>query len=149
MDVFAITPASTKPLWFIAIICLVIALVIIALAYTAYASQTSRVEITRDGIRLAGDFWGREIPFVALKTADARILNLGKKEEHALKWRTFGTGLPGYASGWFKLRNGEKALVYLTRRTDVAYIPTTEGYSLLLSVDNPQLFIETLQGYTR
>ena len=28
--------------------------------------------------------------------------------------RTMGTGLPGYRAGWFRLRNGEKALLYLT-----------------------------------
>ena len=147
MEVFAITPASTKPLWFIAVICVLIAAVLFALAFTAYASQHSRVELDANQIRLVGDFWGREIPFDSLKVAEARVMDLGKKDEHAPRWRTFGTGLPGYASGWFKLRNGEKALVYLSRRTNVAYIPTTEGYSLLLSVDNPQALIETLQRH--
>lgn len=147
MDVFAITPASSKPLWFIAVICIILAVVFMALVYTAYSSQKSRVEINHDRIRLVGDFWGREIPFNSLKVSDARILDLHRKTELALKRRTLGTGLPGYASGWFKLRNGEKALVYLSRRTDVAYVPTTEGYSLLLSVDNPHQFIETLQKY--
>ena len=147
MDVFAITPASTKPLWFIAVVCVILAVVFMALAYTAYSSQKSRVEINHDNIRLVGDFWGREIPFNSLNVSDARILDLPGNTELAPKRRTLGTGLPGYASGWFKLRNGEKALVYLSRRTDVAYVPTTEGYSLLLSVDNPDQFIETLQKY--
>ena len=137
MDVFAITPASSKPLWLIAVICVILAAVFMALAYTAYSSQKSRVELDNGRIRLVGDFWGREIPLERLNVSDARILDLGKNTEHAPRRRTFGTGLPGYASGWFKLRNGEKALVYLSRRTDVAYVPTTEGYSLLLSVNNP------------
>jgi hypothetical protein len=149
MDVFAITPASSKPLWFIAVAGVILAIVLIALAYTAYSSRNSRVEIGNDHIRLVGDFWGREIPFQLINIADARILDLHKQSDLAPRRRTFGTGLPGYAAGWFKLRNGEKALVYLSRSTDVAYVPTTDGYSLLLSVDNPHMFIDTLERRLR
>ncbi len=145
MNVFAISPASSKPLWMIAIICVMLIVVLMVLAYTAYASRHSRVEIKPDRIRLVGDFWGRDIPFSRLRSSGARLLDLAGNSPYAPKRRTLGTGLPGYASGWFRLRNGEKALVYLTRRHDVVYVPTTDGYTLLLSVENPERFIETLQ----
>ena len=147
MEVFAISPASPRPLWFLAIICAVLTVVLLALAYTAYSSRNSRIEIENDRIKLVGDFWGREIPFKLLDVSDARILDLTRNVEYAPKRRTFGTGMPGYASGWFRLRSGEKALIYLTRRHEVVYIPTYDGYSLLLSVEEPQKFIEMLQQY--
>jgi hypothetical protein len=147
MEVFAISPASPKPLWFFAIICMILTVVLLALAYTAYSSRNSRVEIENDRIKLVGDFWGREIPFELLKVTDARILDLTRNVEYSPKRRTLGTGMPGYASGWFRLRSGEKALVYLTRRHDVVYVPTSDGYSLLLSVEEPERFVGTLQKY--
>lgn len=147
MEVFAISPASPKPLWFLAIICMILTVVLLALAYTAYSSRNSRVEIENDRIKLVGDFWGREIPFELLNVTDARILDLARNVEYSPKRRTLGTGMPGYASGWFRLRSGEKALVYLTRRHDVVYVPTSDGYSLLLSVEEPERFIATLQQY--
>ena len=147
MDVFAISPASPKPLWFLAIICVLLAVVFMALAYTAYSSRNSRVEIENNRIKLVGDFWGREIPINQLDVSGARILDLTRITEYSPKRRTFGTGLPGYASGWFRLRSGEKALVYLTRRRDVVYVPTSDGYSLLLSVEEPERFIATLEQY--
>lgn len=147
MEVFAISPASPKPLWFLAIICMILTVVLLALAYTAYSSRNSRVEIENDRIKLIGDFWGREIPFKQLNVTDARILDLTRNVEYSPKRRTLGTGMPGYASGWFRLRSGEKALVYLTRRHDVVYVPTSDGYSLLLSVEEPERFIGTLQQY--
>jgi len=147
MEVFAISPASPKPLWFLAIICVILTIVLLALAYTAYSSRNSRVEIENDHIKLVGDFWGREIPFRLLDVPDARILDLASNVEYSPKRRTLGTGMPGYTSGWFRLRSGEKALVYLTRRHDVVYIPTSDGYSLLLSVEEPQRFVEALQQY--
>ena len=148
MDVFTISPASPKPLWMLIIICVILAVIFVALAYTAYSSRNSRIEVENDRIRLVGDFWGREIPFNQLNISSARILDLGGNSEYSPKRRTFGTGLPGYASGWFRLRSGEKALVYLTRRHDVVYMPTSAGYALLLSVEEPEKFIETLQQHT-
>jgi hypothetical protein len=61
------------------------------------------------------------------------------------KWRTNGTAIPGYRAGWFKLRNGEKALMFVTETTDVVYLPTREGYSVLMSVTNPDEFLQFLQ----
>ena len=147
MDVFPITPASAKPLWFLVIICALLAAVALALAYTAYSARHSRVEMEGDRIRLVGDFWGREIPFEQLNTAGAQILNLSKDSEYAPQRRTLGTGLPGYASGWFRLRSGEKALIYLTGRREVVYVPTSGGYSLLLSIEKPERFVRALRQY--
>jgi len=147
MDVFAISPASAKPLWILGIICFLLALVLIALANTAYSSRYSRVEIEGDRIKIVGDFWAREIPFKRLNVSKARILDLAIDSEYSPKRRTFGTGLPGYASGWFKLRSGEKALVYLTQRHDIVYLPTSDSYSLLLSIEEPERFLKTLQQY--
>lgn len=61
MEVFSISPASAKPLWVIAIITLILALVLAALIYTGYSSLNSRVELTSDRLRLVGDLWGRSI----------------------------------------------------------------------------------------
>lgn len=149
MEIFAISPASSKPLWILTVICAVLLVVLLALAYTAYSSRNSRVEIARDRISVVGDFWGREIPLNLVDVSGVRILDLNKNSEYYPKRRTFGTGVPGYASGWFRLRNGDKALVYLTKRRDVVYVPTSDGYSLLLSVEEPKKFVETLQRHNR
>ena len=49
--------------------------------------------------------------------------------------------MPGYNAGWFRLKNGSKALLALTDRSSVVYIPTTEDYSILLSVADPEAFL--------
>ena len=56
-----------------------------------------------------------------------------------------GTAVPGYRSGWFRLANGEKALLYVTARERVVHVPTTEGFCLLLSVSEPERFLEHLK----
>jgi hypothetical protein len=42
--------------------------------------------------------------------------------------------------------DGEKALAFITDRTHVAYVPTTENYSLMLSVADPREFVGTLKS---
>lgn len=132
-------------MWFLAVITFLLTLILAVLVYTGYSSLNSRVELKGNQLRLVGDFWGRTIPLELLEVSEARILDLKGRSEYSLKRRTLGTGLPGYASGWFRLRNGEKALVYLTRSERVVYIPTSLDYSLLLSLEQPEKFLETLQ----
>ena len=110
MEVFSISPASSKPLWFIAVISTLLALILAVLIYTGYSSQHSRVEIENEQLRLVGDFWGRSIPLELLNTSEVRIVDLSLRSEYSPKRRTLGTGLPGYASGWFRLRNGVKLI---------------------------------------
>jgi hypothetical protein len=143
-QVFAITPASSGPLWFLAAIGLVLASVLGALAYTAWSSRHSRIEVDAEHVRLVGDFWGRSLPLAALDLARAEALDLRSDGARAPRGRTFGTGLPGYASGWLRLANGEKALAYLTDWSRVAYVPTSQGYALLLSVEDPARLLAAL-----
>jgi hypothetical protein len=56
-----------------------------------------------------------------------------------------GTGLPGYAAGWFRLTNGERALLYVTTRERVLYVPTQAGYALLLSPSDPDGMLADLR----
>ena len=146
MEVFPIVPAGAKPLWFLAAICLVLGLVIVMLAWVAWSSRHSRIEVTDQSIRLVGDLWGRSIPLASLDLAAANVLVLDASSAYRPVARTFGTGLPGYASGWLRLRNGEKALAYLTSSERVVHIPTSDGYALLLSVADPEALLAALRA---
>ena len=145
-EVFPIVPASAKPIGFLAVVCVILLVILVLLAYTAYSARNSRIEVGDGQLRIVGDLWARSIPIGSLALERAAVLDLGNSPDHIPKRRTFGTGLPGYASGWFRLGNGEKALAYLTQRHSVLYVPTALGYSLLLSVERPRELIESLRG---
>lgn len=145
-EVFPIVPASAKPIWILGAICIILVIIFAALAYTAYSARNSRVEVSADSLRIVGDFWGRSIDFASLQLDKAAIIGLDSSSNYAPRRRTFGTAVPGYASGWFRLHNGEKALAYLTNRDSVVYIPTSLGYSLLLSADRPEQLLDALRS---
>lgn len=143
--VFPMIPAASKSLWFFALISLVLVGVLVLMVWLSWSMQHVRFTVSNDGLRLQGDLYGRLIPLQSLKLDEAVVTNLNTDKDHQPKWRTMGTGLPGYAGGWFKLRNGTKGLLYVTDRTHVVRIPTTEDYTVMLSVSDPAALFVALK----
>lgn len=113
--------------------------------FSLLGSELARFEVSPAGLRLRGDLYGRLIPASQLRGDAAEVLDLSADRQRQPSWRTFGTGVPGYQAGWFRLRNGEKALLYVTDTTRVAYVPTAAGYAVMLSVEDPAAFIERVR----
>ena len=145
IETFPIIPGQIRVLW----IAIPLALLIIgslgALVYSLSSATTSRFEVSPEGLRLRGDLYGRLIPAKSLRLDSARAVNLTTELSLAPAFRTVGTALRGYRAGWFKLRDGERALLYVTDPTHVAYVPTTEGYAVLLSVADPEALLASLR----
>lgn len=142
---FQMIPAGTKPLWILLPVLVLLVGVVGMLGVALYASQNVRFEVSEAGLRLRGDIYGRLIPAASLRGGAAQIIDLGRAPEYRAKWRRLGTGLPGYYAGWFRLRNGEKALLFVTDPTQVVYIPTRDNYTVLLSVARPTAFLEAVR----
>ena len=146
MEAFPIAPASSRSLWFFIPMVLVLFAAAAALLMTGLGSRRARYELSPAGLSLRGDLYGRRlIPASDLLGGAARIVNLDREPELSLRWRTMGTGLPGYKAGWFRLANGEKALVSLTDKQRAVYVPTARGFSLLLSPAEPDRFLAALR----
>jgi hypothetical protein len=146
MQVFAIAPASSRPLWVLLPVTVLFLAGLAVLATSVYGSRAARFEVSTAGLRLRGDLYGRLIPADTLVVDRARRVDLNRAPDLRPTRRTMGTGLPGYQAGWFRLANGEKALLYLTDRTKAVYIPTTSDFSLVLSPENPDGFLTALRS---
>ena len=148
-EVFHIIPASARsamiwvPLLGLVLLVLVGTAAIVGLSIKG--SRTSTFELSPAGLRLRGDLYGRRLPASDLRGGAARVVDLGQERALRPRNKTIGTALPGYRAGWFRLANGEKALLYLTDSRQAVYVPTRAGYSLLLSVDRPAAFVERLR----
>jgi len=149
--VFGIIPSSSGVYTFIWVFGVVMVLVLVGLialfAFFGYQSKNATFTVGDDGLRIGPGIYSRFIPREDIRTAEVRTVNLNIENAYKPKWRTNGAGLPGFSVGWFKLQNNEKALLFVTDRTNVVYIPTTENYSVLLSVKDAPDFIETLQRW--
>ena len=135
---FPIIPASSGPIWLFVIISVFMLGIMSLLGYLAYSSRHVCLEVSEMGLRIRGDIYGRTIPAASVVLDKLQVLNLTRDSAYALKRRTNGASLPGYKSGWFRLVNGEKALTFVTDPTRIIYIPTRDGYTVLVSVAEPE-----------
>jgi hypothetical protein len=129
MQTFAIAPAEIRALWLIGILILVVLVPVAVILGTVMSGAH-----------------GRLIPSSQLM-GGARRVDFSLEPDRAPVRRTMmGTGLPGYRSGWFRLRDGTRALLYLTDRSRAVLVPTTADYSVVLSPADPDAFLAALEG---
>ncbi len=149
--VFGIIPAASSSYIFIWILSVVIGVILIGVIVMffmlSYQAKNAQFTVNDQGLRISPGLYGRFIPKEKINTTGVKVINMDVDSEYKPKWRSNGAGLPGYSAGWFKLENKEKALLFLTDRTSVVYIPTTDNYSVLLSVQEAEEFAGLLQNW--
>ena len=149
-EVFHIVPASGRStaawLPLLGVLAVVLVGAVALVATSMRGSRMATFELSPDGLQLRGDLYGRLIAASELRGGAARVVDVERERALQPTRRTFGTGLPGYRAGWFRLADGSKALLYLTDPRQAVYVPTRSGYALLLSVDRPHAFVERLRA---
>jgi hypothetical protein len=135
-------PSLSKIKWWIVSISFAIS-ILVGLYYLLPAKETS-VRLSEKSLIIADRFYPQSIPRNTLIPERAKVVNLNENSPYNLSSRLDGVGLPKYHSGWYTLRNGEKALVVITRSSDVVYIPTNNNYSILVSVTEPNRLLKEL-----
>jgi hypothetical protein len=150
MQTFPIAAATVGTKWiFLILPLLILGGVMLLLGRSLSASHNARFDVSPAGLQLHGDWYGRTIPADAIQRNHVRRVDFSSNPELTPRTRTMGTGLPGYQGGWFRLRNGERALLYLTDRNRAVYIPTTAGYSVLVSPADPDGFLSAIRAIGR
>src|SRR6476469_1309213 len=98
--------------------------------------MTRRIAVTLDDdtLTVVTGVATQEFPLSTLRANGMRIIDFAAHPELKPFLRTWGIGLPGLASGWFRLRNGQKALCVLSRRERVAVLRTDDGIWVMLSL---------------
>jgi hypothetical protein len=104
-----------------------------------------RLQLDADGIEVVTTFYRQRFAFADLGIAAARVVRLDEHPELKPVLKTNGYALPGFRSGWFRLRNWQKAFVATGDGERVLWLPTTRGFGLLLQPRDPQRLLERLR----
>jgi hypothetical protein len=144
-QVFPIIPAHASVYLILVPILLIVLIGGGVATYAAFSSRHVKFEVSRDGITIRGDMFGRFVPKDKMLLKSARAVDLSRETKLAPKWRAGGTGYPGYKSGWYRLADDSKALVFITDPSHVVYVPTVDGSCLMMSVANPDQFLAVLK----
>ena len=140
--VFPIARASSSTFWFTAV--LIGALLLLPLILLLVPLGTGRIEleVSQTGLRIKGSIYGRTI--ADPDSSFARKVTGNDMPGLSPVARTNGVGLPNYQGGWFRLKNGDKALLFMTDWTRAVIVPTSEGYTLLASPEDPDGLLSAL-----
>jgi hypothetical protein len=93
----------------------------------------------------AGAFGWQRVPMAELDLDTAVILDLNQHPELQPTFKLAGTSLPGYRSGWFRLRDKRTAYLLLTDWRRVLVLPKRDGKAMLLSPLRPEALLDALR----
>jgi len=143
--VYQMIPGGIRPFYLMLPFALVLGLATLFLGSTLYGSQRASFVLDDTGLSFRGDVYGSPLAWSELRVDSARIVDLSHELTLRPRSRRMGTALLGYTSGWFTLDDGEKALLYLTDRRRAVYLPTTKGFTILVSPIDPEGFLADLK----
>jgi len=101
-----------------------------------------RLRVDADSLTVGGGFYRITLPLDRLSDGGAQA---DLAPHYELGVRTNGIGMPGLRLGWFELRGGGKAFVAITDPDKVVRIPTRNGYTILVSTDDPDALLRRLR----
>ncbi len=149
VKVFPIIQGSSSAMWMFFGIILFLLLLAAFFTFLTFSTRNIRCEVDSRGIRIRGGLYGRFIRSESVNVEMVRVLDLESDVEFQPKIRKNGIGIPGLKQGWFRLRNTQKALLFVTDVSRVVYIPTHEGYSVLFSTPAPEAFAKYVRKIWR
>ncbi|MCC2672207.1 MAG: hypothetical protein K0Q72_4679 [Armatimonadetes bacterium] len=141
---FRIVPASRKALVFLGVLGALFLGLAVLFASFGWSARRTQLTVSAAGLRIDGPY-GRALPAADLNLTGARRVDFAREPGLQPVTRTNGIGLPGYLAGWVRLRDGGKALVFLTDPSRVVAVPTTRGYVVLASLEEPDRFLQVLR----
>lgn len=118
---------------------------LLASRWLALRLMLHRLSLQAGTLAVSTTFYHREYAWSDLQLDAARIVDLDEHTELKPWLRTNGVSLPGFHSGWFRLRNRSKALVATIGGPRVLYLPTHKGHALLLQPAHPASLLDELK----
>jgi hypothetical protein len=113
-------------------------------ATLAIAIRNPRVRL-EDGVLQAGRLPRVRVPAREFDLDAARVVDLAQAPELRTSVKLFGTRLPGYSAGWFRLRDRSRAFVLVTDDRRVLVLPRRDKGPVLLSVARPDDLLDALR----
>ncbi len=136
--------------WIVVLMAVVAVAILIGLLRLLQAAHRLECEIADGSLLLHhGHCCKHRVQLAELNLDHASITDLSFDPGNQPRRRLFEPGCPRRNSGWFLLRNGTRAIVFLGDPQNVVRIPTHSGYTLLLSVPEPSRLLDSLRAAVR
>ncbi len=125
------------------------AIILLVLLLIVWSLRRASVRVDQGMLIVNTGVGSKRVALADLRAHGLSVIDLHERTELRPIVRLWGTGLPGFAGGWFRLRNGEKAVCLLLDRSRVCYLRSdAHKLSLLLSLQHPET-LRALLGHQR
>lgn len=148
----AFHPKVRQMRWYWGITAMTVAIIFWGCGFV-YSQEHASVDVKRgESLKVNAGMGSPDLRWGAIDRDGIRRIDWQHDDDLAPAHRNFGTGFPGFAAGWFTMKNGGKAFVILVRDapegSDVL-IPVREkdgdAYQVILSLQDPQGFLDYMQ----
>jgi len=137
------TPANKAPMLFAAMLAPLVILLTTVLILRSL--NRASVYVDQGELVVNSSIRSKRIPLSALRAHGLSVVNLSERTDLKPVLKLWGTSLPGFSGGRFRLRNGERAICLLLDRTRVSYLRSDDGTTVLLSLKEPEQLRGLLQ----
>lgn len=127
-----------RTLWILAVLALAAGLVHLSIARRA-------VVLEREGLHIRAGINALRVPVDTIDLASAAVIEPAQHPALRPVIKTFGTAMPGYQAGHFRLRDRGRAFVLLTGPGKVLLLPLRDGTRVLLSLRHPESLLQALR----
>ncbi|HEX6612569.1 MAG TPA: hypothetical protein VF022_01740 [Rhodanobacteraceae bacterium] len=114
--------------------------------FLAWRIRCAGVALNAQAIGIDTGFSTRLVALQRLAPRGIMEVDLKRHPELRPLLRTLGLGLPGFNGGWYRLRDGRKALCLVTERDRVTVLEDETGLVYLLSLADPEPLRRALQA---
>ncbi|HPX27092.1 MAG TPA: PH domain-containing protein [Treponemataceae bacterium] len=121
---------------FVTVLCAFIVIIIAT-------STKSTLSIDEGTVKIHSLMYKTDLSLSHIDKENVRVINM-YDENLKITVRTNGIGLPHAQIGWFRGSEGKYKL-YLTDKTSVVSIPTTEGYTILFSSKDAEQIVKLIK----
>ncbi|HVJ38526.1 MAG TPA: hypothetical protein VM687_12090 [Stenotrophomonas sp.] len=111
----------------------------------ALAARRRRVTLTAGVLSVRSTFYRRDVSLQALDLEHARVFDREERLELRPARKRNAVGLPGFQSGHFVLRTGQRAFVAVASGRWRLWLPCRDGGGLLLEPQDPRALLALLR----
>lgn len=111
------------------------------------AMNKHRVEWHNNSFEVLTSFYKQRYSRRDLLLDAAKIVDLEIEKNFRPFLKTNGYAVPGFKSGWFRLRNKQSAFCAIGSGTRVLMLPTNKGHCLMLGTTAPERVLEQLKQW--
>ena len=117
--------------------------IIVMFSWVWYKAQSANITVDMTTFSLEVPFYGVTLPRTDILPAGIRQWDRDEEPGLMPDLRSNGIGMPGFQLGWFRLKDGKKALV-AAGQGDWVVIPTRQDYLIMVTTEDAGKLIKAL-----